>query len=86
MTTLDQHVGTRPIPNPKKSLITKLNAGTGLIVGIIFALLTYRWLWSFNVQHPIKQNINSSTIFQNLSAGLTLNYLIKNSKNEKFTL
>jgi len=44
MTTLDQHVGTRPIPNPKNSLITRLNAGTGLIVGIIFAIATYQGL------------------------------------------
>ena len=44
MTTLDQHVGTRPIPNPKNSLITRLNAGTGLIVGIIFAVATYKGL------------------------------------------
>ena len=41
MTTLDSRVSSRPIPNPKKSLITKLNAGTGLIVGVIFALATY---------------------------------------------
>ena len=62
------------------------NAGYILSAKASVNLLTYRWLWSFNVQHPIKQNINSSTIFQNLSAGLTLNYLIKNSKNEKVTL
>ena len=41
MTTLDNRVSSRPIPNPSKSLITKLNAGTGLVVGIIFALGTY---------------------------------------------
>ena len=41
MTTLDSRVSSRPIPNPQKSLITKLNAGTGLIVGLIFALGTY---------------------------------------------
>jgi cytochrome c oxidase subunit I len=41
MTTLSQQVSNRPIPNPKKSLITKLNMGTGLIVGVAFALATY---------------------------------------------
>jgi cytochrome c oxidase subunit 1 len=40
------HASARPIPNPKKSLITKLNMGTGLIVGIIFAALTYWGLHS----------------------------------------
>jgi cytochrome c oxidase subunit 1 len=42
MTTLD-HTSTpsRPIPNPKKSLITKLNMGTGTVLGIIFALGAY---------------------------------------------
>ena len=41
MTTLSQQVSNRPIPNPKKSLITRLNMGTGLIVGVVFALATY---------------------------------------------
>ena len=41
MTTYEYGVTTRPIPNPKKSLITKLNAGTGLITGIIFGFGTY---------------------------------------------
>jgi cytochrome c oxidase subunit 1 len=42
MTTLD-HTSTpsRPIPNPKRSLITKLNMGTGTVLGIIFALGAY---------------------------------------------
>ena len=45
MTTLD-HASThsRPIPNPKKSLITKLNMGTGTVVGIVLALAAYYWL------------------------------------------
>lgn len=41
MTTLEHHSATRPVPNPSKSLITKLNMGTGTIVGVIFALATY---------------------------------------------
>ena len=41
MTTYEYGVTTRPIPNPKKSLITKLNAGTGLISGLIFGFGTY---------------------------------------------
>jgi len=46
MTTLEHKTSTRPVPNPKKSLITKLNMGTGLIVGIAFALGSYYWLKS----------------------------------------
>jgi len=46
MTTLEHKTSTRPVPNPKKSLITKLNMGTGLIVGIAFAFGSYYWLKS----------------------------------------
>ena len=42
MTTLD-HAQTESIPFPKKSLITKLNMGTGMVLGIIFAEATYFW-------------------------------------------
>ena len=36
MTTLDNTAThSRPIPNPQKSLITKLNMGTGTVVGIV---------------------------------------------------
>ena len=48
MTTLYQSTSTRPIPNPKKSLITKLNAGTGLITGLIFGFGTYYLLRGSN--------------------------------------
>ena len=41
MTTLDHQVGSHPIPNPSKSLITKLNMGTGTVVGAIFAVVVY---------------------------------------------
>ena len=41
MTTLDHHASVRPVPNPSKSLITKLNMGTGVVLGVIFALATY---------------------------------------------
>jgi cytochrome c oxidase subunit 1 len=41
MTTYAHTPVSRPIPNPKRSLITKLNAGTGLVVGVIFAAATY---------------------------------------------
>ena len=46
MTTLDHQVGSHPIPNPSKSLITKLNMGTGTVVGAIFAVVVYFWLRS----------------------------------------
>jgi len=42
MTTLD-HAQTESIPFPQKSLITKLNMGTGMVLGIIFAEATYFW-------------------------------------------
>ena len=42
MTTLD-HARTESIPHPQKSLITKLNMGTGMVLGIIFAEATYFW-------------------------------------------
>ena len=41
MTTLVTEEHARPIPHPKKSLITKLNMGTGVIVGALFAAITY---------------------------------------------
>ena len=60
MTTLDSHEATaRPIPNPKKSLITKLNMGTGVIVGAIFALVTYKLLHGAiaPVDHGVVQSL-----------------------------
>ncbi|MEN9324852.1 MAG: hypothetical protein RL414_606 [Actinomycetota bacterium] len=45
MTTLhDAGTHSRPIPNPKKSLITKLNMGTGTVLGVLFAYGTYKLL------------------------------------------
>ncbi len=42
MSILDKaHSNTRPVPNPKKSLITKLHMGTGVVVGIIIATIAY---------------------------------------------
>ena len=42
MSTLDKaHTSSRPVPNPKRSLITRLHMGTGVVVGIIFAALVY---------------------------------------------
>lgn len=43
MTTLDHAKVSESRPNPAKSLITKLNMGTGMIVGIVFAEVTYFW-------------------------------------------
>ena len=57
MTTLDHGTSTRPIPNPKKSLITKLNMGTGMVLGIIFAEATYFWgksMW--DMEEPSQLN------------------------------
>lgn len=43
MTTLDHAKVSESRPNPPKSLITKLNMGTGMIVGIVFAEVMYFW-------------------------------------------
>ncbi len=56
------------------------NAGYILSSKASLNLLTYKWLWSLYVQQPISQNINTGMIRQNLSGGLSLNYLIKKSK------
>ena len=56
------------------------NAGYILSSKASVNLLTYKWLWSLYVQQPISQNINTGMIRQNLSGGLSLNYLIKKSK------
>lgn len=56
------------------------NAGYILTSKASVNLLTYKWLWSLYVQQPICQNINTGMIHQNLSGGLSLNYLIKKSK------
>ena len=56
MTTLD-HARTESIPFPQKSLITKLNMGTGMVLGIIFAEATYFWgksMW--DMEEPNQQN------------------------------
>ncbi len=46
-------------------------------------LLTYRWLWSVYAMQPVAQNINQGTIKQQISCGLSLNYLIKKSQKTK---
>lgn len=56
------------------------NAGYIFSVKASINLLTYKWLWSINIQQPIHQNINNSSIYQNLSAGISLNYLLKKPK------
>ena len=54
--------------------------------GIVFSakaslnLLTYRWLWSINIQNPVSQNLNDGTIRQRLSGSISANYLLKTSK------
>ncbi|MEI6648662.1 MAG: cbb3-type cytochrome c oxidase subunit I [Actinomycetes bacterium] len=57
MTTIDHQVASHPIPNPQKSLITKLHMGTGLVVGAIFAFGTYFWLRS-GEDMTVAHNVN----------------------------
>lgn len=57
MTTFDYQVDTRPIPNPQKSLITKLHMGTGMVLGIIFAWGSYYWLKS-GQDMAVARNVN----------------------------
>ena len=62
------------------------NAGYVLSGRASVNLLTYRWLWSIAIQQPVNQNFNDGIIRQQLSGSLSLNYLLKKSKNEKSTL
>jgi hypothetical protein len=43
-------------------------------------LMTYRWLWSLNIQNPLYQNLNDGTIRSRLSGSICINYLLKTSK------
>ena len=62
MTTLHHGTSTRPIPNPKNSLITKLNAGTGLIVGLIFGFGTYFLLRGSNDDATVSFQIENRAV------------------------
>jgi hypothetical protein len=62
------------------------NAGYVLSGRASVNLLTYRWLWLIAIQQPVNQNFNDGIIRQQLSGSLSLNYLLKKSKNEKSTL
>ena len=66
MTTLYQSTSTRPIPNPKKSLITKLNAGTGLISGLIFGFGTYYLLRGSNDDAQVTFQIQNRAVLAGL--------------------
>lgn len=49
MSILDKtHTSSRPVPNPKRSLITRLHMGTGVVVGIIFAAIAY-----YGIKHAL---------------------------------
>ena len=62
MTTIAHETSTRPIPNPKRSLITKLNAGTGLIVGVIFGFGTYFLLRGSNDDATVNFQIENRAV------------------------
>jgi len=66
MSILDKaHATARPIPNPKRSLITRLHMGTGFVVGVIFALAAYYGLhhvyatYTDKVQDPMSSHDNN---------------------------
>ncbi len=58
-------MSARPVPNPKRSLITRLHMGTGVVVGVIFALAAYYGLHSIyatttdGVQDPMSSANNN---------------------------
>lgn len=60
--------------------IGKTNDGIILSSRASINLLTYRWLWSLNIQNPLYQNLNEGTIRQKVSASISVNYLLKTSK------
>ena len=58
----------------------KTNDGIVLSSRASINLLTYRWLWSVNIQNPLYQNLNDGTIRQRFSGSISINYLLKTSK------
>ena len=58
----------------------KTNDGIVLSSRANINLLTYRWLWSVNIQNPNYQNLNDGTIRQRFSGSISINYLLKTSK------
>lgn len=60
--------------------IGKTNDGIVLSSRASINLLTYRWLWSVNIQNPNYQNLNDGTIRQRFSGSISINYLLKTSK------
>ena len=60
--------------------IGKTNDGIVLSSRASINLLTYRWLWSVNIQNPLYQNLNDGTIRQRFSGSISINYLLKTSK------
>ena len=72
MTTLSHApASSRPVPNPKKSLITKLNMGTGMVLGIIFYqqggvnVLQLLGLILYQDSSGVSEQFVGVTVFQN---------------------
>ena len=60
--------------------IGKTNDGIILSSRASINLMTYRWLWSLNIQNPLYQNLNDGTIRQKVRGSISVNYLLKTSK------
>jgi len=60
--------------------IGKTNDGIILSSRASINLLTYRWLYSINIQNPLYQNLNEGSIRQKVSASVCISYLFKTSK------
>ena len=75
MSTLDKaHTSTRPVPNPKRSLITRLHMGTGVVVGIIIAAIAYYLLkhsvltYTDGVADPLEPHSNNIVLLGTMFA------------------
>ncbi len=60
--------------------VGKTNDGIVLSSRASINLMTYRWLWSVNIQNPLYQHLNDGTIRSRLSGSISINYLLKTSK------
>jgi hypothetical protein len=64
-------------------LVAQSNRGYILAMKASINLLTNRFLFSAQVQAPIKQELNQGSIQQKIVFGLSLNYLIQKKQHEK---
>ncbi len=69
-----------------EQVVGQTNRGYILAMKASVNLLTNRFLFSAQVQAPIKQELNQGSIQQKMVFGLSLNYLIQKKQHEKNSL